>query len=135
MDVRLRPRAIGARLRPRPLAAVLVALGLAVAALAEAHAQLARSAPPAASTLRSAPAEVKLWFTENLEPSFSRAHLLDGRRQRVDGVEGRVDGDNAALLRMPMPPTLPAGRYTVVYRVVSVDSHVTAGELTFRIVR
>ena len=114
---------------------VLVLLGLAVSvALAEAHARLAKSEPAASSTLRGAPAEVRLWFTESLEATFSTAHLLDGERRRVDGAEGKVDGTNAALLRMALP-ALGAGSYTVVYRVVSIDSHVTAGELTFSIVR
>jgi hypothetical protein len=107
---------------------------LAVPGLADAHARLARSDPPAASTLRGTPPEVRLWFTESLEPTFSTAHLLDGERRRVDGAAGRVDAVDAALLRMSLP-TLASGRYTVVYRVVSVDSHVTAGELTFRIAR
>jgi methionine-rich copper-binding protein CopC len=121
--------------RARRFAAVLALLVVSAAAvLAEAHAKLARSTPPAASTLRAAPPEVKLWFTESLEASFSAAHLLDGERRRVDGAEGRVDAMNRALLRMTLPVISP-GRYTVVYRVVSVDSHVTAGELTFRIVR
>ena len=112
-------------------------VGLAVAsaaALAEAHARLARSEPAAASTLRSGPAEVRLWFTESLEATFSSAHLLDGERRRVEGAEGRVDGTNPALLRMTLP-ALGTGRYTVVYRVVSIDSHVTAGELNFSIAR
>lgn len=114
---------------------MLVGLAVASAAvLAEAHAKLSRSDPPAASTLRASPAEVRLWFTENLEPAFSEAHLLDRERRRVDGIEGRVDAVNAGLLRMALPP-LESGRYTVVYRVVSVDSHVTAGELTFHIAR
>ena len=104
------------------------------AALAEAHAKLARSEPAAASTLRSGPAEVRLWFTESLEATFSSAHLLDGERRRVDGVEGRVDAATPALLRMTLP-ALAAGRYTVVYRVVSIDSHVTSGELTFSVAR
>ena len=120
--------------RPRSVT-VLVLLGLAIAvALAEAHARLARSEPAAASTLRSTPAEVRLWFTESLEATFSAAHLLDGERRRVDGAEGKVDGTNSALLRMTLPP-LGDGRYTVVYRVVSIDSHVTAGELTFSVTR
>ena len=119
----------------RRLVTVLLLLAVPGAAvLAEAHARLARSDPPASSTLRAAPPEVRLWFTENLEATFSAAHLLDAEGRRVDGVEGRLDAVNAALLRMALPP-LAAGRYTVVYRVVSIDSHVTAGELTFRVVR
>ena len=45
-----------------------------------------------------------------------------------------MDGTNPALLRMALPP-LGAGSYTVVYRVVSIDSHVTTGELSFSIAR
>jgi methionine-rich copper-binding protein CopC len=115
------------------IVSILLAIPLG-AALVEAHAKLARSEPAAASTLRSAPGEVRLWFTENLEAAFSSAHLLDGERRRVDGTEGKVDGTNGALLRMTLP-ALGAGSYTVVYRVVSIDSHVTAGELSFTIAR
>jgi methionine-rich copper-binding protein CopC len=120
----------------RRLLAILVPLGVAIAAAGSAagHAKLARSEPAAASTLRVAPAEVRIWFTESLEPAFSGAHLLDAGRRRVDGAEGRVDARVPALLRMPLP-ALAAGRYTVVYRVVSIDSHVTTGELTFSVAR
>jgi methionine-rich copper-binding protein CopC len=102
--------------------------------VADAHAKLARSDPPASSTLRGTPPEVRLWFTENLEPTFSGARLVDGERRPVDGATSRVDAVNAALLRLSLP-TLAVGRYTVVYRVVSVDSHVTTGELNFRVAR
>ena len=118
-------------------AVAIVSILLAIppgAAPVEAHAKLARSEPAAASTLRHAPGEVRLWFTEILEAAFSSAHLLDGERRRVDGADGKVDGTNAALLRMTLP-ALGAGSYTVVYRVVSIDSHVTAGELSFNIAR
>jgi len=115
------------------IVSILLAIPLG-AVLVEAHAKLARSEPAAASTLRRAPVEVRLWSTENLEAAFSSAHLLDGERRRVDGAEGKVDGTNAALLRMTLP-ALGAGSYTVVYRVVSIDSHVTAGELSFTIAR
>jgi methionine-rich copper-binding protein CopC len=107
---------------------------LAGASMVDAHAKLARSEPPLASTLRTAPGEVRLWFTENLEPTFSAAHLLDGDGRRVGGVDSKVDETNPALLRLTVPP-LGDGRYTVVYRVVSIDSHVTTGELRFVIAR
>jgi methionine-rich copper-binding protein CopC len=113
---------------------MLLAVPLVAAGLADAHAKLARSDPPASSTLRGTPTEVRLWFSENLEPTFSVARLLDGERRPVDGAAARVDPANAALLRMTLPALGP-GQYRVVYRVVSVDSHVTAGELTCRIVR
>jgi methionine-rich copper-binding protein CopC len=118
------------------LLVVLVILGLSPGAVVrvEAHAKLARSEPAAASTLRASPPEVRLWFTESLEATFSAAHLLDGQRRRVEGVVGQVDAVNGALLRMALP-ALGAGRYTVIYRVVSIDSHVTAGELTFTVAR
>jgi hypothetical protein len=119
--------------RAAAIASILLAIALG-AVLAEAHAKLSRSEPAAASRLRSAPGEVRLWFTENLEATFSGAHLLDGERRQVEGPTGKVDRTNPALLRMTLP-ALSAGRYTVVYRVVSIDSHVTAGELTFSIVR
>jgi copper resistance protein C len=116
------------------VASALLLLPVVAAGLADAHAKLARSDPPAATTLRGTPPEIRLWFTENLEPTFSTARLLDGDRRAVDGAAGRVDAVNAALLRMSLPP-LASGHYTVVYRVVSVDSHVTTGELTFRVAR
>src|SRR5437868_4834140 len=118
----------------RVLVLMVLTLSLLAAGRADAHAKLARSEPPASSTLRGAPPEVRLWFTENLEPAFSAAQLLDGERRQVDGAVAQVDAVNAALLRLRLP-ALGAGQYRVVYRVVSVDSHVTAGELTFRIGR
>lgn len=36
-----------------------------------AHAHLERAAPAAGSTVASAPNEVVLWFTSNIEPAFS----------------------------------------------------------------
>ncbi len=116
------------------VASAFLLVPVVAAGLADAHARLARSDPPAATTLRGTPPEVRLWFTENLEPTFSTARLLDGERRPVDGAASRVDAVNAALLRLSLP-TLTSGHYTVVYRVVSVDSHVTTGELTFRVGR
>ena len=46
--------------------------------------------------------------------------------------DSRVDPDNRALLRVSLP-LLPPGRYKVAWRVLSVDSHVTEGDFTFRI--
>ena len=111
----------------------LVAAALLAAVLtAAAHASLERAEPRPGSRLKTPPAEVKLWFTEKLEPAFSRLRVQDAHGQRVDRADGRVDDADQKLIRATVAPLTP-GTYRVVWRVLSVDSHVTEGEFTFRI--
>lgn len=105
---------------------------LAVATGAGAHAFLDRAEPRVGSTVRTAPTDVKLWFTERLEPAFSRVEVVNEAGQRVDRADGAVDPSNPALLRASLIPLSP-GRYTVIWRVVSVDTHVTEGDFAFRL--
>jgi methionine-rich copper-binding protein CopC len=125
---------IRAGMRARTTAAAISALALLLGAVTggSAHAVLERAEPRSGSTVRTAPAEVRLWFTENLEPAFSTIRVLDTRGQRVDRADGRVDTATSSLLRVSLPP-LAAGAYRVIWRVVSVDTHVTQGDFTFAI--
>ena len=84
------------------------------------------------STLRRAPDEVKLYFTERLEPAYSSLRVLDDRGAQVDRRDSRVDRSNPALIRATLPP-LPPGQYKVLWRVLSIDADVTEGDFTFRI--
>jgi copper resistance protein C len=93
---------------------------------------LQRSEPRVESTLRRPPDEVKLYFTERLEPAYSSLQVVDDRGVQVDHRDGRVDRSNPALLRATLPP-LPPGRYKVLWRVLSIDADVTEGDFTFRI--
>lgn len=110
--------------------AVLALVGLVSAAAA--HGVLERSEPRGGATLRSAPPQVRLQFTGALEPAYSRVQVLDGSGRRVDLGDSGVDPANRALLRVSLP-ALPAGRYKVAWRVLSVDSHVTEGDFSFRV--
>jgi hypothetical protein len=98
----------------------------------EAHSFLDRANPRAGSTVKVAPAQVRLWFTEALEPAFSGAQVLNDAGQRVDKADSQVDPSDRRLLRVSLPP-LPPGTYKVIWRVLSVDSHVTEGDFTFRV--
>src|SRR5216110_1500909 len=119
----------------RALALILLPAALfAAAAGARAHAFLDRAEPRVGSTVRTAPAEVKLWFTERLEPAFSSVQVVNEAGQRVDRADGAVDPSSPALLRTTLVPLSP-GRYQVIWRVVSVDTHVIAGELATHGVR
>src|SRR5262245_20485041 len=102
------------------------------ASAASGHAVLQRAEPRVESRLKRAPEEVKLYFTERLEPAYSSARVLDERDQQVDRRDSRVDRANPALLRVTLPP-LPAGTYRVMWRVLSIDADITEGDFTFRI--
>ncbi|HEY3179020.1 MAG TPA: copper resistance CopC family protein [Casimicrobiaceae bacterium] len=95
-----------------------------------AHAFLDHAAPAVGSTVRTPPAQVRLWFTQQLEPAFSTVRVLDRSGRRVDRGDAKVDAGNATVLQVSVP-TLAPGRYRVVWRVLSVDTHVTEGDFTF----
>ena len=88
----------------------------------------------AGGQVKAAPSQIKLWFTGALEQAYSRVEVLDAAGKRMDLGDGAVDGANRALLRVSVP-ALPPGNYRVVWRVVSVDSHVTEGQFSFTVVR
>ena len=111
---------------------VALALLLSGAAGAGAHAFLERADPRAGSTVKTPPTRVRLWFTESLEPAFSSVRVRDEAGRRVDEGDSQVDPSNTRLLRVSLPP-LPPGTYKVIWRVLSVDSHVTEGDFTFRV--
>ena len=99
---------------------------------AGAHAFLDRADPRVGSTIRTSPTQVRLWFTESLEPAFSSVQVVNETGQRVDKGDNQVDPATPNLLRISLPP-LTSGTYKVIWRVLSVDSHVTEGDFTFRI--
>jgi copper resistance protein C len=97
---------------------------------AGAHAFLDHAAPAVGSTVHGTPSEVSLWFTQELEPAFSTVKVVDGNGKQVDKQDKRVDRANRTVLQVSVP-RLPAGRYRVVWRVLSIDTHVTEGDFVF----
>ena len=111
----------------RKILLTLVPLLLSGAA-AQAHAFLDRANPRVGSTVRSAPRQVTLWFSQKLEPSFSSAQITDGSGARVD-QGARISG---MQIHVPVK-SLPPGTYRVRWRVLSVDTHTTEGSFSFRV--
>ena len=100
--------------------------------LAGAHAFLDHATPAVGSAVRASPAQVKLWFTQKLEPAFSSVRVLDRSGKQVDKGDPQVDRADVTLLRVSLPQLAP-GTYRVTWRVLSVDSHVTEGDFTFNV--
>jgi methionine-rich copper-binding protein CopC len=100
--------------------------------LAEGHAFPDHSEPAVGSKISSSPSVVKIWFTEKLEPALSKIQVFDQSKMQIDRRDVQAFEGNAAILIVSLPQ-LHAGRYNVVWRVVSVDTHVTTGNFSFEV--
>ena len=98
-----------------------------------AHAFVDHAEPAVGSQIHAAPTQVKIWFTERLEPAMSKIQVFDASGLEVDKRDVKIDQSNAALLTVSLPGLKP-GKYKVVWRAVSVDTHVTTGNFTFELV-
>ena len=92
---------------------------------------LDHAAPRVGSTVSPAPKELVLWFTQKLEPAFSSIEVRSEQGAPVNAGKATVAGDRTQL-RVPLK-TLPPGTYKVIWRVLSVDTHRTEGDFTFRV--
>ncbi|MGE0257355.1 MAG: copper resistance protein CopC [Alphaproteobacteria bacterium] len=99
---------------------------------AAAHAFLSQAVPPVGGVVSSAPREVRLTFTEGIEPAFSRIELAGADGRPIGTAPATVDPRDNTQLVLALPPLAP-GRYRVKWRVVSIDTHVTEGDYTFEI--
>jgi copper resistance protein C len=97
-----------------------------------AHAFLDHAQPAVGSQIHSAPAQVKIWFTEKLEPALSKIQVFNASGQEVDKRDVKINKSNAAVLTVSLPELKP-GKYKVVWHAVSVDTHVTTGNFTFEL--
>jgi copper transport protein len=112
----------------------LVLVGLtAPATPAGAHARVVGSSPEAGATVDRVPGEVVLDIDAKpatIEGDPLQVWAPDGRRVDADDPHVSEDGRRLAVSVDP-GRDLPAGEYEIAYRLVSADSHVIAGRLSF----
>jgi copper transport protein len=121
-------------------AAVLIAAlagSLLIATPAHAHAHLLIAVPAANAVLRLPPDEIRLWFSEPLEPPFSRITLRGTTGAALDLPPAQVDALDPMQLVVSLrekPGRLPDGVYTVSWQVVSAaDGHASGGSFAFTV--
>jgi len=100
----------------------------------EAQAFLEHADPAIGCSVQTSPSEVQIRFTENIEPAVSSIKVFNTSGKEVDKRDLHLDRSDHALLHISLPP-LGVGTYKATWRVVSVDTHVTTGDFTFRVVR
>jgi methionine-rich copper-binding protein CopC len=114
------------RIRILIVSALFAVLGNAAA---HAHAFLERASPLVGSTVATAPREVSLTFSQNLEAGFSSVQVTDAHGARVDQGKPQISGNT---MRVGLK-TLSPGAYRVRWHVLSVDTHKTEGSFTFSV--
>lgn len=119
------------RLLPALLLAVAAVLLLPPAA-ASAHAVLVSSDPADGARVERAPAAVRLVFDEAVTLPPGATAVLSSTGARVDAGGPREAGDTVIV---PLQAAVPAGVYSVSWRVVSADGHVVAGSIRFGVRR
>jgi methionine-rich copper-binding protein CopC len=96
-----------------------------------AHAHLKSQSPAADSTV-SAPAELRLVFSEGVEATFTKVTLSkDGNNVPVKSL-ATEGSDKKTLVVTPQAP-LTAGAYKVEWHAVSVDTHKSEGAYSFKV--
>src|ERR1051326_8044832 len=87
----------------RGLASLVLAgaLWCAGKSFAEAHAFLDRATPAVGSTVHTVPSEVRIQYTEQLEPAYSTAHVEDASGSIVS-TAAHVDANERSVLIVPL---------------------------------
>ncbi|SFE33787.1 copper resistance CopC family protein [Nitrosomonas sp. Nm166] len=112
---------------------LLVILSLLVQANSVmAHATLVKSDPPRRAALSSPPKQIQLWFNEKIEGAYASVTVLDSNKNPITENSPEVVPDDPKSVVLNIPQIEP-GRYTVQYRVMSVDGHVIESGFDFSV--
>ena len=105
-------------------------LGFVGIGSAQAHAFLDHSIPAVGSSVPTSPPVISIWYTQDVEPAFSKITVMNSSGQAVDLGNTHVVQGQANELQLGLKP-LPPGTYLVRWHVISVDTHPTQGTFTF----
>jgi copper resistance protein C len=116
-------------MRRLSLTAIVPLLLVLATGAAQAHAFLDHAEPRVGNKVATPPHEVTLWFTQKLEPAFSRITVTNAAGERIDSGKTRVSGSQMSV---PLRGG-GSGTYHVNWHVLSVDTHTTEGNFTFQV--
>lgn len=110
---------------------LIMALGMpAVSALA--HSMLVKAEPARRAVLTKAPNQVRLWFNEKIEGDYASLVVLDDKKQSITDVKPTLASDDPKSIILPLPELVP-GKYSIKFRVLSVDGHVVESSFDFTV--
>lgn len=104
--------------------------------LTRAHAEYERSDPPADAVIPEPPAEVHVWFTQELfrREGANTLEVFGPDGTQVDNGDSQIDDDDRKHMFVSLQNELPDGSYTVKYATLSIDDGDSfSGEFSFAI--
>ncbi|HWV45233.1 MAG TPA: copper resistance CopC family protein [Nitrospira sp.] len=110
---------------------VAFVLGIPVTS-AFAHSMLVKAEPPRRAILTKAPIQVRLWFNEKIEGDYASLVVLDAKKQPITDLRPTLASDDPKSIVLPLPELAP-GKYSVKFRVLSVDGHVVESSFDFTV--
>ena len=125
-------------MKHKSIAAVIAAmlfLGICSVGQVSAHAELDRSNPKAGSTVQGSPAQVEIWFTEEIAEGSAIA-VVDAAGKPATTAEAKLDlfDPDRKHLTVELAPNLPNGVYTVNWTSISAeDGDTESDSFTFTI--
>jgi methionine-rich copper-binding protein CopC len=102
------------------------------AALAHAHLETAQ---PAAGGKAAVVEQIRLVFSEDLEPRLSSIKLETAEERTVTAPEAQVDPADPKAMSVHLFEKLPPGVYKVRWAAVAKDGHRTTGDYSFLVSR
>lgn len=119
----------------RRFAGVILTVALATATpltSALAHSMLVKAEPPRRAVLTKPPTQVRLWFNEKIEGDYASLMVLDAQKQPITDLKPTLAPDDQKSIILPLPELAP-GKYSVKFRVLSVDGHVVESVFDFTV--
>ena len=111
------------------LTAICLGAICAFPVIAQAHAILMESVPPADGSMKAGPATLRFRFNSRIDQIRSRLTLIRPDHSEIQLI---IDPDtNDEVLETHAD--LPAGKCSVRWQVLAVDGHITRGDMTFTV--
>lgn len=112
---------------------LIVAMALGVPATSVfAHSMLIKAEPPRRAVLTKPPSHVRLWFNEKIEGDYASLVVFDAQKQPITDLKPTLSSDDPKSIVLPLPELSP-GKYSVKFRVLSVDGHVVESSFDFTV--
>lgn len=110
---------------PYRLKTLTLLAALLLPAIAQAHAILEESTPPAGASVKAGPLDLRLRYNSRIDQERSRLTLI-----RPDHVKDTItiDPDGPPDI-LSAHLTLTPGAYVVRWQVLAVDGHITRGDV------